>query len=87
MKPLFLHEDELTAVMIAAAALEIRNRGPFLQVVATALREHGEQALGPGLVYRTISSVQRLYRDPPDLTGAVAKYGAFAAPWPEGKIR
>ena len=75
MKPLFLHEDELTAVMTAAAALEIHNRGPFLQAVATALRAHGEQSLGPGLVYRTIASVQRQFRDPPDLTGSVAKYG------------
>jgi hypothetical protein len=61
--------------MTAVAALEIRNRGPFLEAIATALRAQGEQSLGPGLVYRTIVSVQRQFRDPPDLTGSVAKYG------------
>ena len=52
--------------MTAVAALEIRNRGPFLEAIATALRAQGEQSLGPGLVYRTIASVQRQFRDPPD---------------------
>jgi hypothetical protein len=66
MKPLFLHEDELSAVMTAAAALEIRNRGPFLEAITTALGAQGEQSLGPGLVYRTIASVQRQFRDPSD---------------------
>ena len=66
MKPLFLNEDELAAVMTAAAALEIRNRGPFLEAIATALRAQGERSLGPGLVYRAIPSVQRQFRDPPD---------------------
>ena len=61
--------------MTAVAALEIRNRGPFLEAIATALRAQGEQSLGPGLVYRAIPSVQRQFRDPPDLTGSVAKYG------------
>ena len=77
MKPLFLNEEELTAVMTAAAALEIHNRGPFLEAITTALRAQGEQSLGPGLVYRTIASVQRQFWDPPDLdlTGSVAKYG------------
>ena len=75
MQPLFLNEDELTAVMTAASALEIRNRGPFLEAIVTALRAQGEQSLGPGLVYRTIASVQRQFRDPPDLNGSVAKYG------------
>ena len=47
MKPLFLNEDELTAIMTAAAALEIRNRGPFLEAITTALRAGASSRSGP----------------------------------------
>jgi len=47
MKPLHLNEDELAAVMTAAAPLEVPQRGPFLAAVATALRAQGESRSGP----------------------------------------
>ena len=44
--PLALSDDELAAVMSAAAPLPIRDRGEFLQALAVELEKHRE--IGPG---------------------------------------
>jgi len=71
-----LTDDELTAVMSAAAPLAVDRRDAFLQEVATALARCTE--IGPGAVYRVVRETQRLFFDAPDLSvgasGRTSKY-------------
>ena len=75
MPPLYLDEPELAAIMSAAVPLAPRDRPAFLAECAAALRGQGAEHIGVGLIHRVIAPIQRRYRDPPDLTGSVAKYG------------
>jgi hypothetical protein len=68
MKALHLTDSELEAVMAAAKPLAEHARSPFLAAVAEALRELGEEEIGPGLVFRVVASVQRRFWDAPDLS-------------------
>jgi hypothetical protein len=49
MRPLHLADAELAAVMTAASALQPRDRGPFLQEVAAALRAQGDEIAALGM--------------------------------------
>ena len=72
--PLRLTDDELTAVMSAAAPLDVAMRDVFLQQVASALG--GYREIGPGIVHRICAETQARYFNPPDLstTKDVSKY-------------
>src|SRR5215472_9526071 len=73
MPPLPLTDEQLDAVMRAAAPLQPRDRDPFLRDVANALQGH---EIGPGLLHRIVCECQRKYWDPPiDGTAGVGKYG------------
>jgi hypothetical protein len=61
--PIALTDDQLTMVMRAAAPLSPRDRGPFLEGVATALA--GRREIGDGDVFRAIKEQQRRFFDPP----------------------
>jgi hypothetical protein len=64
--PIRLSDDELDAVMRAAAPLSVERRDAFLQQVAAALSRCGE--IGPGVVHRICAEVQRAYFHAPDLS-------------------
>jgi hypothetical protein len=66
MPPLKLSDDELDAIMTAAAPLHPSRRDAFLQAVAHELKGCAE--IGPGSVHRAVASVQRQYWDAPDLS-------------------
>jgi len=67
-----LDNDEMSAVLSAAAPLPPKVRGEFLQAVAAEIEQ--QQQRGPGAVYRACRDLQRKYFDPPDLSGIVSKY-------------
>jgi hypothetical protein len=71
-----LSDDELAAVMSAAAPLAVERRDAFLQEVANALARCAE--IGPGTVHRICATTQRQFFDPPNLTvgrvGRTSKY-------------
>lgn len=67
MPPIKLTDAELDAVLAAARPLDVRVRDAFLQAVADALQGYSE--IGPGLVGRVVSQIQKQYFDPPDLRG------------------
>jgi hypothetical protein len=62
MGPLKLTDDQLSAVMRAAAPLAPFQREQFLQELAAALQ--GQQEIGDGALYRAIREVQRKHFDP-----------------------
>jgi hypothetical protein len=72
--PLRLSDAELDAVMAAAQPLEPSARNAFLQDVSSALANH--TVLGPGIVHRICSEIQRRHFDAPetDGPGGVSKY-------------
>jgi hypothetical protein len=72
MPPLALTDDELDAIMRAAAPLQPHQRDGFLQDIAVALA--ALPMLGPGVVHRAIAEVQRKHFDAPDLRVAGGKY-------------
>jgi hypothetical protein len=74
MPPLRLSDSELDAVMAAARPLDPDLRDPFLRAVANALQ--GKAEIGPGVVARTCSEMQRQFFHPPDLSRGndVSKY-------------
>lgn len=74
MPPIRLSDDELTAVMAAARPLPVARRDDFLQAVAAAL---DGRELGPGLVHRVCSKIQRRFFDPPDLGQAPGRAGKY----------
>jgi hypothetical protein len=74
MRALSLSDDEMTAILRAAEPLQAHHRSAFLEDVVAALIEIAEP-LGPGIVHRTIASIQHRYWGSPDLTGLnYAKY-------------
>jgi hypothetical protein len=60
--PLQLTDDQLDAIMRAAAPLARDAREPFLEAVAARLRD---REIGDGTVYLAIREVQRRHFDPP----------------------
>jgi hypothetical protein len=65
MPPLALSDDQLTAIMQAAAPLPFHRRAAFLEEIAAQLRG---REIGDGLVHRVIAQVQCAHFDPPDLS-------------------
>jgi hypothetical protein len=57
--PLSLSDDEYRAVQAAAAAIHHLQRGTFLEALAKELERH--PVVGPGLVHRCASELQRRY--------------------------
>jgi hypothetical protein len=70
---LSLSDAEYDAIATACRPLPPHNRDAFLRELAAALQG---RELGPGIVFRTIATVQRRYFDPPDLSrsGYGSKY-------------
>jgi hypothetical protein len=64
-----LTDDELDAVFSACRPLQPAARDAFLQELADELRRYPE--VGPGIVYRTIVTLQRKYFDPPAFTNDI----------------
>jgi hypothetical protein len=62
MSPLSLSDDQMDAVMRAAAPLHPVDRGPFLERIAQRLR--GVEMIGDGLVARIAREVQREFFKP-----------------------
>jgi hypothetical protein len=60
-----LSDSELAAVMDAARPLAPKDRSEFLRAVASELAKH--ELLGPGVVGRVVSQMQRKYFDPPQV--------------------
>jgi hypothetical protein len=76
MPPLALSDDQLTAIMQAAAPLPFNRRAAFLEEIAAQLRG---REIGDGLVHRVIAQVQRAHFDPPELsTGRMPGVGKHA---------
>jgi hypothetical protein len=68
MPPLLkLSDAELDQIFAACRPLEPSQRDAFLQAIAVALRSCPE--VGPGVIHRTIATVQRAHWDPPLETG------------------
>jgi hypothetical protein len=65
MLPLSLSDEQMDAVMRAAAPLHPVDRGPFLERVAERLR--GVEVVGDGLVSRIAREVQREFFKAPVL--------------------
>ena len=63
MLPIRLTDSELAAVFNAARPLPLRDRDSFLKAVAAELGN--ESVLGPGVVHRVCSNVQRRLFSPP----------------------
>jgi hypothetical protein len=64
MPPVRLSDEELSAVMTAAQPLEPSARNAFLVDVANALA--GCAVIGPGVVHRVCSEIQRRHFDAPE---------------------
>jgi hypothetical protein len=70
-----LSDDELDAVMTAAAPLDPADRDGFVRAVAAELASCPE--IGPGAVHRAIVATQRRFWTPPQLShepGARSKW-------------
>ena len=63
--PLSLSDDQLTAVLDAAAPLPVEVRDAFLHELATLLRSCDE--LGDGAVHRACRALQSRYFTPPNI--------------------
>jgi len=66
MPPMRLSDDELSAVMAAARPIAVERRDAFLQTVADEPANCAE--VGPGSVYRIVTTAQQKFFDPPDLS-------------------
>ena len=62
MPPLALSDEQIDALVRAAAPLPPRLRKPFLEDVARALQG---RELGDGVIHRVVVEIQRRYWDPP----------------------
>ncbi len=62
MKPLALSDEQMTAILHAAAPLPVADRDTFLQAIADALRD--QPVLGDGLVGRTVREVLERFLRP-----------------------
>ena len=72
---LALTDSQLSAVYAAAAPLDVADRAPFLEAVASALSDHAEP--GDGDVFRAVRDAQRKFWRPPIVqhaVGAQSKY-------------
>ena len=70
--PISLSDQQLTAVMQAAAPLQPCDRGPFLEEVARELALLPD--IGDGALHRVIMTVQRKHVDPPQqVTASTAR--------------
>jgi hypothetical protein len=69
-RPISLSDEQLSAVMRAAAVLLPADRDPFLRALAHRLR--GETELGDGVVYLAIRELMRRggFFKPPHIEGA-----------------
>ena len=65
MSPLALTDEQLSAVMTAAAPLAPDQREPFLIAVAERLRA---VPIGDGSIHRVVRDTQREFFDPADFT-------------------
>jgi hypothetical protein len=63
---LTLSDNQLSAVMRAAGALNVADRDPFLRAVAHAL---AGRELGDGIVGRACAEVQKRFWRPPEIGG------------------
>ena len=70
--PLKLSDAELDAVFAACRPLQPAARDAFLQELADALQRYPE--VGPGILHRTIATLQRKYFDPPDFSGSPIRH-------------
>lgn len=71
--PLSLNDDELAAVMSAAVPIRPRDRDQFLRAVTSELAKH--VGIGPGIIGRVCSTLQRQHLNPPRYLNGVSKYG------------
>jgi len=71
--PLALTDDELMAVMQAAAPIPPRNRDQFLRDVAVELERYPE--LGIGIIGRACAKMQRQHIAPRTANHVGSKYG------------
>jgi hypothetical protein len=60
MQPLALTDEQLNAVMAAAAVIDPRRRGAFLEALAEQLRG---QPVGDGSLHRAIALLQPRFHD------------------------
>jgi hypothetical protein len=65
MPPVRLTDSELDQVMAAARPLPVHARDAFLQHVASELKRCN--GVGPGVVFRIVRDVQKIYFDAPNL--------------------
>ena len=69
-----LSDTELSAVMTAAKPIPAQSRDAFLRDVSIELSRF--EVIGPGLVARACSKIQRQYLNAPSFTGnSFAKHG------------
>ena len=74
MPPLALSDEQMDAVLAAAAPLPVTARDQFLVDLAAALQG---QVIGDGTVFRVIREVQRKFWDPPQLDHDVSHRAAM----------
>jgi hypothetical protein len=76
MTPIALTDEQLSAVMRAAAPLLPQDRSAFLEDLARELTALPD--IGDGVLHRTIASVQRKHWSPPRETGhnATPRHGS-----------
>ena len=70
VSPIAFTDEQLDAMIAAAAPLAPIDRGPFLEAVAAALQD---REVGDGAVYLAITAAQRQFRGIPPIADHVAK--------------
>lgn len=70
--PLALSDDELAAIMDAAKPLQPHQRDQFLREVADELAKH--ELIGPGIVSRVASRLQRQHLTAPRYMQGTGKW-------------
>jgi hypothetical protein len=73
MSPLALTDEEMDAVMQAAAPIEPAHRDAFLRDIAAELAKCPAEELGPGSVFRIVRDVQRRHFTPLRTWDAIGK--------------
>ena len=69
-----LDDDQMQILMTAAAPIATKDRAAFLADVAAELAKYPE--VGPGIVSRITSKLQRVYLNGPrDMRGVGSKWG------------
>jgi hypothetical protein len=59
--PLQLNDEEMQAVLAAAAPIAFGERDRFLRELADELAQHSKFEIGPGLVHRLAGQLQRTF--------------------------